>query len=63
MKKKKFEIIKLVNGRKVYRNNSVKVRSHPGAATDDFIDNVRKAVRNKPNLVFIHTRTNDSRKT
>ena len=52
-------MIKYVNGREVSRNNPVKVRSHPGAATDDFIDYVRPTVRKKPNLIIIHTGTND----
>ena len=52
-------MIKYVNGREVSRNNSVKVRSHPGATTNDFIDYVRPTVRKKPNLVIIHTETND----
>ena len=55
-------MIKYVNGQEVSRNNSVKVRSRPAAATDDFIDYVRKTVGRKPNLVLIHARTNDSRK-
>ena len=33
-------IIKYVNGRAVSHNNSVKVRSHHGATTDDFVDYV-----------------------
>ena len=41
VKKKVFIIgdsmIKYVNGREVCSNDSVKVRSHPGATTDDFI--------------------------
>ena len=49
-------MIKYVNGREVSRNDSVKVRSHPGATTDDFIDYVRPTVRKKPNLIIIHTR-------
>ena len=52
-------MIKYVNGREVSRNNSVKVRTHPAATTDDFIDYVRPTVRKKPNLIIIHTRTND----
>ena len=31
-------MIKYVNGQQVSRNDSVKVRRHPGATTDDFID-------------------------
>ena len=52
-------MIKYVNGREVSRNDSVKVRSHPGATTDDFIDYVRPTVRKKPNLIIIHSGTND----
>ena len=52
-------MIKYVNGREVSRNNSVKVRSHPGATADDFIDYVRPIARKKPNLIIIHTGTND----
>ena len=46
-------IIKYVNGQEVSCNNSVKVRSHPGATTDDFIDYVQPTVRKKPNLIII----------
>ena len=52
-------MIKYVNGREVSRNNPVKVRSHPGATTDDFIDYVQPTVRKKPNLIIIHSGTND----
>ena len=48
-------MIKCVNEREVSRNDSVKVRSHPGATTDDFIDYVRPTVRKKPNLIIIVT--------
>ena len=50
---------KYVNGKEVSRNNSVKVRSHPGATADDFNDYVRPTVRKKPNLIIIHSGTND----
>ena len=52
-------MIKYVNGQEVSRNNPVKMRSHPGATTDDFIDYVRPTVRKKSNLIIIHTGTND----
>ena len=52
-------MIKYVNGREISLNNPVKVRSHPGATTDEFIDYVRPAVRKKANLIIIHTGTND----
>ena len=37
----------------------MKVRSHPGATADDFNDYVWSNVRKKPNLIIIHTATND----
>ena len=52
-------LIKYVNGQEASRNDSVKVRSHPGAISDDFIDYVRPTVRKKPNLIIIHSGTND----
>ena len=52
-------MIKYVNGREVSRNIPVKVTSHPGATTDDFIDYVRPTVRKELNLIIIHTGTND----
>ena len=63
VKKKVFvvgdSVIKYVNGQGVSRNDSVKIRSHPGATKDDFIDYVRNAVGKKPNLIIIHSGTND----
>ena len=52
-------MVKYVNGREVSHNYSVKMRSHPGATTDDFIDYVLLTFRKKPNLIIIHTGTND----
>ena len=56
-------MIKYVNGREVSRNDSVKVRSHPGATTDDFIDYVRPTFPKKPNLIIIQSGTNDTQKS
>ena len=52
-------MIKYVNGRDVSRNNSVQVRNHPGAKADDFIDYAQPIARKKPNLIIIHTGTNN----
>ena len=52
-------MIKYVNGREISLNNPVKVKSHPGATTDEFIDYVQPTVRKKANLIIIHTGTND----
>ena len=55
-------LIKYANGREVSRNDSVKVRSHLWATTDDIIDYVWPTVRKKPNLIVIHCGTNDIQK-
>ena len=52
-------MIKHVNGREVSRDNSVKIRCHPGATADDIIDYVRQTARKKPDMIIIHTGTND----
>ena len=52
-------MIKHVNGREVSRDNSVKIRFHPRATTDDTIDYVRPTARKKPDMIIIHTSTND----
>ena len=44
-------MINYVNEREVSLNISVKVRSHPGATVDYFIDYVRLTARKKPNLM------------
>ena len=41
-------IIKYVNSREISRSSSVKIRSHPGATTEDLIDYVRPTARKKP---------------
>ena len=52
-------MIKHVNGREVSGDDSVKIRCHSGATTDDTIDYVRPAARKKPDMIFMHTGTND----
>ena len=52
-------MVKHVNGREVCRDNSVKIRCHPGATTDDIIDYVRPTARKKPDMIIIHTGAND----
>ena len=51
-------IIKHVNGLEVSRDDSVKIRCHPGATKDDIIDYVRPTARKEPDMTIIHTGTN-----
>ena len=52
-------MIKHMNGREVCRDDSVKIRCHSGATTDDIIDYIRPTVRKRPDMIIIHTGTND----
>ena len=52
-------MIKHVNGREVSRDDSFKIRCHPGATTDDIIDYVRPTTSKRTDMIIIHTGTND----
>ena len=52
-------IIKNVNGRDLSRVNSVKIRPHPGASTEDPIDHIKPAMPKNHDIVVIDTGTND----
>ena len=41
------------------RGDSVKIRPHPGASKDNLIDHIKPAIRKNPDIVVIHTGTND----
>ena len=52
-------MIKYLNGCELSRDNSVKIKCHPGANKDNVIDYVRPSGRKKPDMIIIHTGTND----
>ena len=52
-------MIKHLNGREASRDDSVKIRCHPDATTNDIIDYVRPTARKKTDIIIIHTGTND----
>ena len=52
-------MIKHVNGCEVSRDDSVKLRCHPGATTEDIIDYVWPTARTKLDMIIIHTGTYD----
>ena len=41
------------------REHKVWVKNHPGANTEDILDHLKPTLRRKPELVIIHSRTND----
>ena len=52
-------MIKYINTQEISRSSSVKIRSHPGATTEDLIDYVRPTARKKTKMMVIHSGTND----
>ena len=52
-------MIKNVNDREISRSSSVKIRSHPGATTEDLIDYVRPTARKNPKMMVTHSGTNE----
>ena len=43
----------------MFRGDSVKIRPHPGASTQDLIDHIKPAMCKNPDIVVTHTGTND----
>ena len=41
------------------RGDSAKIRHHSGASTDDLTDYIKPAILKNPEIVVIHTGTND----
>ena len=43
----------------MFRGDSVKIRPHPWASTENLIDHIKSAIRKTPDIVVIYTGTND----
>ena len=52
-------IIEYMNGWGISRSSSVKIRSHPGATTEDIIDYIRPTAQKIPKMMVICSGTND----
>ena len=52
-------MIEYMNGWGTSRSSSVKIRSHPGATTEDLIDYIRPTARKKAKMMVICSGTND----
>ena len=51
--------LKHINGPGISKNDQVQVKTHPGATTDDIIDYIKPTIRQKPDIVIVHSGTND----
>ena len=52
-------MLKHITGPGISKNDQVQVKTHPGAATDDIIDYIKPTISQKPDIVIVHSGTND----
>ena len=52
-------MVKHITGPGISKNDQIQVKTHPGAATEDIIDYIKPTIRQKPDIVIIHSGTND----
>ena len=52
-------ILNGIEERGICKHHNVKVRPHPGAATNDIVDDIKPAARKRPDVLLIHCGTND----
>ena len=50
---------KHINGPRISKKDQVQVKTHPGATTDDIIDYIKPTIRQKPDIVNVHSGTNN----
>ena len=52
-------MVKHINGLGISKNDQVQVKTYPGATTDDIMDYIKPTIRQKPDIVIVHSGTND----
>ena len=52
-------MVKHIAGPRISKNDQVQVKTHPGATTDDIVDYIKPTIRQKPDVVVIHSGAND----
>ena len=52
-------MVKHITGPGISKNDQVQVKTHPGATTEDIIDYIKPTIRQKLDIVIIHSGTND----
>ena len=52
-------MVKHINGPVISKNDQVQVKIHPGATTDDIMDYINSTICQKPDIVIVHSGTND----
>ena len=52
-------MVKHINGPGISKNDQVQVKTHPGATADAIIGYIKPIICQKPDIVFVHSGTND----
>ena len=48
-----------MTGPGISKKNNVKIKTNPGATTEDIIDYIKPSILNKPDFLLVHSRAND----
>ena len=52
-------MVKHITGPGISKNDQVQVKTHPDATTENIIDYIKPTIRQKPDIIIIHSGTND----
>ena len=52
-------MVKHITGPGISKNDQVQVKTHPGTITDDIINYIKRTIHQKPDIVIVHSGTND----
>ena len=52
-------MVKHLTGPGISKKNNIKIKTNPGAATEDIVDYIKSSVRNKPGFLLVHSGAND----
>ena len=52
-------MVKHVTGPGISKKNNIKIKTNPGAATEDIVDYIKSSIRNKPGFLLAHSGAND----
>ena len=52
-------MVKHVAGPGISKKNNIKIKTNPGAATEDIADYIKSSIRNKPGFLLVHSGAND----
>ena len=52
-------MLKHITGPGISKNDQVRVKTHPGATTDDIMCYIKPTIRQKPDIIIVHSGRND----